>query len=410
LLSLVPFLALSLTFVVLGVAATAQAQMPDMKQMSGIPRPVDDLPNGSVSVRVIRGDMSHVLASQPVEMRAGNTTRTVNTDPEGRAQFDGVAAGTPVKFTTIVDGERLESQEFAIQPRGGVRMLLVATDPNASKDQAAQSSAPAVAGNVTIGGESRIIVEPNEEMVSVFYVLDIVNGAASPVNPPKPFVFTLPAAAVATTVIQGSSPLASSKGRVVTVSGPFPPGTTAIQVAAEYPVGNGTVDIAQAFPSSLQQLVVIAKKAGNLKLVSSQFQRVEESVIEGTAVVLGIGGDLPEGQAFTMSITGLPHHSSIPRNTALVMAGLVMAAGVWFATRKGESADRTSERKRLIARREKLFQDLVRLENDHRRGKIEAPRYTARRDELLEGLEHVYGALDEDDAGPEPASRTGVAA
>lgn len=381
--------------------------MPDAKQMSGIPRPVDDLPNGSVSVRVIRGDMSHNLQNQPVEMRAGNTTRTVNTDPEGRAQFDNIAAGTPVKFSTVVDGERLESQEFAIQPRGGVRLLLVATDPNAAK---AQPSEPAVAGTVTIGGESRIIVEPNDEMVSVYYVLDIVNGAASPVNPDKPFVFTLPSAAVGTTVIQGSSPLASSKGREVTVAGPFPPGTTAIQVAAEYPVGNGTVDISQTFPALLQQVIVIAKKAGDLKLASSQFQRVEESVIEGTAVVLGIGRDVPPGQAFTMSITGLPHHSTLPRNLALLLAVLVVAAGVWAAMRTGESRDRASERKRLIARREKLFQDLVRLESDQRRGKIDASRYSARREELLEGLENVYGALDEDDAGPEPASRAGVAA
>ena len=58
----------------------------------------------------------------------------------------------------------------------------------------------------------------------------------------------------------------------------------------------------------------------------------------------------------------------------------------------------------------KTFQDLVRLESDQRRGKIDPSRYTTRREELLEGLEHVYGALDEDDAGPEPASRTGVAA
>src|SRR3954462_14634564 len=152
-------LALLCSLGVLGAGTVASAQMPDPRQMSGIPRPVDDLPNGSVSVRVIRGDMSHNLQNQPVEMRAGNTTRTVNTDAEGRAQFDNIDAGTPVKFSTVVDGERLESQEFAIQPRGGVRMLLVATDPNAAKDQAAQASAPAVSGTVIIGGESRIIVE-----------------------------------------------------------------------------------------------------------------------------------------------------------------------------------------------------------------------------------------------------------
>jgi hypothetical protein len=389
--------------------AGADAQMPDAKQMSGLPRPVDDLPSGSVSVRVIRGDMTHNLPNQPVEMRAGNTTRTVNTDAEGRAQFDGVAAGTPVKFSTTVDGEHLESQEFAIQPRGGVRLLLVATDPNAARE-AAKPSAPAINGTVMIGGESRIIVEPAEETVSVFYVLDIVNGSTSPVNPDRPFVFTLPAEATATTVIQGSSPLASSKGREVTVSGPFPPGTTAIQVAAEYPVGNGTVQVGQAFPANIDQIVVIAKKSGAMSLASPQLQRIEERVIEGTAVVLGIGGDLPAGQPLTLTVAGLPHHSSAPRTIALVLAGGIIVLGFWAAGRSGDSGDRIAERRQLIARREKLFQDLVRLEQDRRRGRASGTRYGERREELLAALENVYGALDDDDTGPEPASRTGVAA
>ena len=60
--------------------------------------PKIDLPKGSISVRVIRGDMSHNLANQPVDMRAGNTTRTVNTDAEGRAQFE--HPSDPVNFPT----------------------------------------------------------------------------------------------------------------------------------------------------------------------------------------------------------------------------------------------------------------------------------------------------------------------
>jgi hypothetical protein len=387
--------------------------MPDMRQMSGIPRPVNDLPNGSVSVRVIRGDLSNPIANHPVQMRAGNTTQTANTDAEGRAQFDNIAPGTPVKFSADVDGERLESQEFAIQPQGGVRLLLVATDKSAAGQAASAAPAvPAVPGSVVIGGESRIVIEPTEETVSVYYILDIVNGATAPVNPEKPFVFTLPASATGTTVIQGSSPLASNKGREVTVAGPFPTGTTAIQVAAEFPVGTGSVEIAQAFPAPIQQLVVIAKKAGNMKMVSPQFSRTEETVIEGTAVILGMGGELPAGQTMALTLTGLPHHSSVPRTITLGLAGVIVLIGVWAATRtSGDAQDRTAERKRLLARREKLFQDLLRLEQDHRRGKIDGPRYAARREELVQALENVYGALDEDDTGPEPAAkRTGVAA
>jgi hypothetical protein len=171
------------------------------------------------------------------------------------------------------------------------------------------------------------------------------------------------------------------------------------------------VEIAQAFPAALDQVVVIAKKAGDMKLSSPQFARSEETVIEGTPVVLGMGGALPAGQPLALTITGLPHHSSTPSTVTLTLAGLIVLAGVWALTRTtGDAPDRAAERKRLIARREKLFQDLVRIEHDRRRGRLDEGRYAARREELLESLEHVYGALDEDDAGPEPAKRPGVAA
>ena len=60
--------------------ARAQFQMPDPKQMSGIPRPVSDLPDGTVSVRLIRGDLSNNITDFPVEMQAGGKSRTVKTD------------------------------------------------------------------------------------------------------------------------------------------------------------------------------------------------------------------------------------------------------------------------------------------------------------------------------------------
>ena len=196
-----------------------------------------------------------------------------------------------------------------MQSPGGVRLLLVATDAAGAAAQAA-ASAPAVTGPVVIAGESRIVIEPGDETVSVFYVLDIVNSAATPVNPETPFVFTLPAAATGTTVIQGSSPLASSKGRQVTIAGPFPPGTTAVQVAAEYPVGTGNVSIAQAFPAALQELVVIAKKEGDMAITSPSIERQQETAAEGTRVIIGTGRTIPAGQALALTVSGLPHHSS----------------------------------------------------------------------------------------------------
>jgi len=386
----------------------AAAQMPDMAQMSGIPRPVDDLPVGSVSVRVIRGDLSNPVVGNPVEMRVGDAVTTVNTDDQGRAQFDRIVPGSPVTFSTVVDGKRLDSQPFNMQPQGGVRMLLVAIDAGAAK-AAPAPTVPAVTGAVTIAGESRIVIEPADGTMSVYYILDIVNASSSPVNPERPFVFTMPAAATNTTVIQGSSPLASNKGREVTVAGPFPPGTTAIQVAAEFPVTTGSVSFEQVFPANIPEPIVLAKKEGAMSLTSPQLDRVQDTVTEGTAVVIGAGAALNAGTPLSITLSGLPHHSAVPRNISLILVGVIVIIGFWAATRPGDAGgDRLADRKRLISRREKLLQDLVRLEQDHRRGKVDGTRYGARREELLQALEHVYGALDEAGAGPEPAGKAGV--
>src|SRR3954470_11622485 len=92
--------------------ADAQFQMPDPKQMSGIPRPVNDLPNGSVSVRLIRGQLSNNITNFPVELHIGSQVRTVKTDDAGRAEFGSLPSGAMIKAVANVDGERLESQEF----------------------------------------------------------------------------------------------------------------------------------------------------------------------------------------------------------------------------------------------------------------------------------------------------------
>ena len=107
----------------------------------------------------------------------------------------------------------------------------------------------------------------------------------------------------------------------------------------------------------------------------------------------------------------MPHHSSAPRRIALALAALIAAVGAWFASRpSGDPQAGAAERKRLIARREKLFNELARLEQDHRAGRVDARRYASRREELVTSLEAVYNALDSHDPEAGPPDRAGVAA
>ena len=85
--------------------------------MSGIPRPVDDLPPGAVSVRLVRGALSNNITGHPVELLVDGQPRTVETDEAGRAQFSNLPAGATLKAVAVVDGERLESQEFPVPRR-----------------------------------------------------------------------------------------------------------------------------------------------------------------------------------------------------------------------------------------------------------------------------------------------------
>ena len=379
--------------------------MPDPKEMSGIPRPVDDLPNGAISVRLIRGQLSNNITNHPVELHAGGKVLTVKTDDTGRAQFNDAPPGSTVKATADVDGEHLESREFPAPTRGGIRLMLVATDTS----KPAKPAAPAATGAIAIGTQSRVVIQPNDEVVEIYYLLDLSNTASAPVNPPTPFVFEMPSGCGSSSIMEGSSPQAKAKGTTVSVEPPFEPGHTFVQAACAMPGEGGTVDFIQTFPAALEQLAVVVKKVGETRLRSPQISQQREMPAEGETYIAATGGQVAAGQPIELIVSGFPAHSIAPRYLALTLAAVIALAGVWASTRPPAAAE-TGERKQLIARREKLFNELVRLENDFRRNKIDERRYAPRRAELVAALEQIYGALDTHDAGPEPASRAGLAA
>ena len=378
--------------------------------MSGIPRPVDDLPAGSISVRLIRGSLSNNIAGHPVELRVAGKSQTVKTDSSGRAQFDKVPAGATVKASADVDGEHLESQEFQAPGQGGIRLMLVATDKNAAP--ATSPDAPAVSGEVVLTNQSRIVMEPADEAVNVFYLLDIENTARVPVNPKQPFAFELPKEAVGSGIMQGSTPTASLTGRQVMVQGPFAPGHTFVQVGMSLPSSSGSIAIEQSFPAAMTSLAVVAEKVGDARLASAQLQNQREMPADGQTFIAATGGAVSAGQTISLTLDGLPHHSRAPRVIALLLAVGIVAVGIVTASKPQEAAKgRANERKRLLARRERLLTDLARLETERRSGRgpyTDDARYATRREELVAALENVYGALDDD--GPEPADRAGVAA
>ena len=328
--SLLITLAVAMAVALSAGRALAQVGMPNPKEMSGSVLPVNDLPVGTVAVRLIRGNFDKNLVGHPVDFLVDGNKRTIKTDDSGRAQLTGLARGTRVRAIAVVDGERLESQE-ALVDTSGLRIMLVATDPEtearAAKDREL-ASAPPIKGIVVLGPESRVLAMMSEDRLNIYYILEIVNSARTPVDIGGPLVFELPREARSSVVLEGSTPKATANGPRITVTGPFPPGTTPVQAAFELPYGGPVARLRQTWPAALPQLTVLVQQIGGLSVSSPQIASTRDVSDQGQAFILGTGPGIPAGQVLSLDIAGLPYHARWPRNLALTLASVIVVAGL----------------------------------------------------------------------------------
>ena len=387
-----------------GSAAIGSAQMPDVRTMSGVPRPVEDLPAGTVSVRVVRGSLADVVGGIPVELSVAGTPQVLRTDAQGRAEFKDVAPGKIVQVSAVLDGVRLAAEEFQMPSTGGVRLLLAGAPGAASAGGA--SGAPAATaspGTVVLGGDSRIVMQFEDDELEVFYLLDIVNGGSAPVKA-DPLVFELPPEAQGAALLEGSTRQATAEGRRVTVAGPFAPGRTSLQIAYWLPPGRGRVRIAQRFPAALAQVTVIVQQVGALTVLSPAIREQRQVSQEGRVFLMGTGPGLAAGETVVVDLDGVPHRARWPAVLALSLAVLALLAG-GVAAARSFAGGAQAERERLVVRREQLLGDVQALDAQARAGRIDARRHAARRDALMTELEGVYEALGADAGGPDDEAR-----
>jgi hypothetical protein len=297
-----------------------------------------------------------------------------------------------------VDGERLESQEFAVPATGGVRLALVATDPELAKraEQDRQlAQGPAQSGLVVLGDRSRLVVEMGDEALNVFNIFEVLNTARVPVQPAQPLVFELPVTAVGAGLLEGSSPQATLADKRVTVMGPFAPGSTLVQYGYSLPIAGGTLTLHQKLPAALAQFSVLAQKVGDMHIESPQMAEHREMPLQDQTFIVGKGPALETGSTVSLTFTGLPHAPVWPRNLALSLAAAILAAGVWGSARlKRPAGVDEDRRRRLESQRDRLFAELTSIEEQHRDQSIDPERYATRRRELVSALELVYAEMD----------------
>jgi hypothetical protein len=216
------------------------------------------------------------------------------------------------------------------------------------------------------------------------------------VQPRLPLVFDLPFDARNAALLEGSSPQATVAGRRLTIAGPFQPGSTLVQLAYTMPFRGSEIVVEQKLPARLMHVAVVAQKVGDLELSSPQMAEQRTMPAQGNLYVAGRGGPVEAGETLQFNFSGVPHHSTWPRNLAFAIAAMLLGGGAWLSIRArdgGATAD--LRRRELEARRDRLFGELTGLEVRHREQSIDSGDYAARRSALVASLEKVYVALDD---------------
>jgi hypothetical protein len=247
---------------------------------------------------------------------------------------------------------------------------------------------------VVLGERSRFVFEMGDEALNVFALLDIVNSARVPVQPLQPLVFDLPETAQGPGILEGSTPQAVLAGKRVTITGPFPPGSTLAQFGYSLPIHGASLTVEQRLPVALNQVSVMAQKVGGMELHSAQIAEHRDMPLQGETFIVAKGPAVAAGQTVAFTLSGLPHQALWPRNLAVGLAVVILAAGAWGSTRLGKSAPDDERRRRLDAKRDRLFAELTSIEEQHGQNSIDPERYGSRRDELIAALERVYAEMD----------------
>jgi hypothetical protein len=394
-----------LAFVTLG-SLSMWAQMPDLREMSGRPLPSGDLPAGTVSVRVVRQTLANNVPGQEVELAGGAEPRRARTDAAGRAVFDAVAGGMTYRASVTVEGERVASQPFTMPASGGIRLLLVAGLGAATSPPAA-----AAVGPLEFSGQSRLIVEPAEDIVEVFNLFELVNPGKAAVSPSSPLVFAVPPDALNTSVLEGSTGVAKVENGRVVVAGPIEPGTTDLHFAYRLRHDAGRVAITQPVPLALPQMTVIARRMSDLSITVAGEQARREVSMQGRTYTVVNTGAIPAGGSIVATATGLPAAARWPQTLALSLAAAIALAGLWFAVRAGDVS--TTELEDLRASRAARFDELVTLERRRRNGvgsRDDSVRREALLSEIMELDLAIVSLTTLQPAPPASAEARGVAA
>ena len=194
-------------------------------------------------------------------------------------------------------------------------------------------------GNVALGDQTRIIVDHADSAMQIYYILDIQNTAPAPVQPAVgQSCWTCRPGAESPTVLAGA-PKAVARGDRVTVSGPFAPGQTPVEVAYRLQVRLRERDVrAKDAAGGAKPGRVDEEGRRHVARRHHSCQTCRSANSKGSATSWRRAPRFQPAGHCRLTISGLPHHSAVPRRIALAIG--IPDSGVRRSGRRQEGRRR----------------------------------------------------------------------
>jgi hypothetical protein len=228
---------------------------------------------------------------------------------------------------------------------------------------------------------------------------------------PEGLLIPLPEGFEGSKEIEGSAPLDLRAGQGAAVHAPISPNTgamfaTRVRVGFVIPAGGlSRVELRQKMPFGLEGALLLIPANTNLTVEGSGLhERPAQADAQGNSVKLYELDAIPPGGNLALTVKGLPALDHRGRNIAGVLCLLLIVAAVIGSPRPPKVTRAVASAAQLAERREKLFSELVSLEQQRRQARSDGKRDEAveeRRQELVIKLENVYREL----AGVEHGTR-----
>jgi hypothetical protein len=328
--------------------AFAQDTPLDHKGTMSAPLFVEDLPVGSVSVRISRPSMTEPIVGADVvgswTTKDGKAkSATVKTGADGRAIFAGVPVSSTFGAKATIEGKDLTTAQFTVPAQGGTRLLMIiGAQANQALNEMAKGAQPVALDKTNdlsvlrISSNSRMMVELREDAIGVMQNLLVENTSDKSFDPGQRGLFIpLPDGFAGAEKLPGGAELEIKEGAGVFLHTLIPPTQApgaAVQVRVGYMLATHETpefDIVQPMPLGLQ---------GGLILVPDQFPitlsapglRVLPSTRDDDGNVMRMYDldALAPGQALRMTVRGLPTRNQVGKWIAAGLVGLLIVAGI----------------------------------------------------------------------------------